>query len=245
VTKEPSQSEQPQRIELKDPAMAALLAWLVPGLGHYYQGRRAKAILYFVCIMGTFIYGLYLGGSRELGWGRAVYFSWRPGDKRPHYLCQLGIGIPAMPALVQANRVRDGKEPLFGYFMAPPELESDRADPGDQNPPYTLDTLHAKLHRFFDFGTVYTMVAGLLNILAAGPLPRGEHGLMETQLLANLWTKDFWYALPLIVAVSLVYAATRHEAIQPILRHAIRFGTWVIGFMAVIFAVLLLGTWCQ
>jgi hypothetical protein len=32
---------------------------------------------------------------------------------------------------------------------------------------------------------------------------------------------------------------------QPILRHAIRFGTWIIGFMAVIFVVLLLGTWYQ
>ena len=68
---------------------------------------------------------------------------------------------------------------------------------------------------------------------------------METLLLANLWTSDLWYALPLIIAVSLVYGATRHETMQPILRHAIRFGTWIIGFMAVIFAVLLLGTWYQ
>ena len=29
----------------------------------------------------------------------------------------------------------------------------------------TEDTLNKKLHRFFEFGTVYTMVAGLLNIL--------------------------------------------------------------------------------
>ena len=71
-----------QTVDLKDPALAGFLAWLVPGLGHLYQGRRAKAALFFVCIMGTFIYGCYLGGSKELGWGRVVYFSWRPGDKR-------------------------------------------------------------------------------------------------------------------------------------------------------------------
>ena len=165
MSKDPVKAEQEQSVELKDPALAALLAWLVPGLGHYYQGRVAKAILYFVCIMGTFAYGLYLGGSPELGWGRSVYFSWRVSDRRWAYLCQLGVGLPALPALVQASRVHEGKEPLLGYFMAPPEL-SDAFDMYDQHPPYTLDTLHAKLHRFFEFGTVYTMVAGLLNILA-------------------------------------------------------------------------------
>ena len=45
-------------IDLKDPALAALLAWLIPGLGHWYQGRRAKAVLFFVCIMGLFAYRL-------------------------------------------------------------------------------------------------------------------------------------------------------------------------------------------
>jgi hypothetical protein len=170
VSDRPEEAAEEHAVELKDPAVAALLAWLVPGLGHYYQGRTAKAILFFVCIMGTFVYGLYLSGSSELGWGRAVYFSWGPGDKkRLPYLCQIGIGLPAMPALVQASRVRDGKEPLFGYFMAPPlydEKEDPVHDDGDLHPPYTLSTLHARLHRFFEFGTVYTMVAGLLNILA-------------------------------------------------------------------------------
>jgi hypothetical protein len=175
ATKKPSEPEEPESIQLKDPMVAAVLAWILPGLGHYYQGRKAKAILFFVCIMGTFLYGLYLGGSSELGWGRAVYFSWRTGDKRLQYLCQIGIGIPALPALVQASRIRDGKSALWGGFMAPPELTSDLNDPGDRKPPFTLDTLHKKLHRYFDFGTVYTMVAGLLNILviydaAGGPV---------------------------------------------------------------------------
>ncbi len=51
-----------------------------------------------------------------------------------------------------------------------------------------------------------------------------------------------WYALPLIVAVSLVYAATRHEQPGPILNHALRIGAWIAGFMAAIFAVLWLIT---
>src|SRR3989304_2264410 len=51
-------------IDLKDPRLAAFLAWLVPGLGHLYQGRRGKGVLFFVCIVGTFVYGLYVGGGR-------------------------------------------------------------------------------------------------------------------------------------------------------------------------------------
>ena len=53
----------------------------------------------------------------------------------------------------------------------------------------------------------------------------------------------FWYSLPLIAAVSLVYAATRHEDMQPILAHAARTAIWIVGFMALIFAVLYLMGW--
>ena len=52
-----------------------------------------------------------------------------------------------------------------------------------------------------------------------------------------------WYALPLIVAVSLVYAATHHEKMGPILRHALRISLWILGFMGVIFAILAGVSW--
>jgi hypothetical protein len=47
-----------------------------------------------------------------------------------------------------------------------------------------------------------------------------------------------WYALPLVVSVSLVCAATRHELMRPILQHAMRFGVWVMVFMAVFMGLL-------
>ena len=47
-----------------------------------------------------------------------------------------------------------------------------------------------------------------------------------------------WYSVPLIVVISLVYAATRHEVLQPILQHALRFGMSIIGFMIIVFIVL-------
>jgi len=162
-------------VELKDPMLAAFLAWLVPGLGHLYQHRHGKAVLFFICIMSTFVYGLYLGGSEELGWGRVVYASWREGDKRLPYLCQVGMGLPAMPALVQANRVRRGKPPLWNGFMAPLSQAPDGFDKSgqelarggfDESGRVTMNKPYYDLNRLFELGTVYTMIAGLLNILA-------------------------------------------------------------------------------
>ncbi|HVX15208.1 MAG TPA: DUF6677 family protein [Pirellulales bacterium] len=148
----PSAQEEQIEIDLKDPLFAAFLAWLMPGLGHWYQGRMHKAVIFFVCILGTFIYGLYLGE------GRVVYASWRDNDRRLPYLCQVGVGLPALPALVQAKRSTPIQFPIYKDFMAPPRV----ADGGHDE----LDELQKRLNRFWELGTVYTMIAGLLNILA-------------------------------------------------------------------------------
>lgn len=174
--------ETAETVDLKDPALATLLAWAVPGLGHAYQGRWPKAVLFFVCIMGTFVYGLYLGSGPAVGWGRVVYLTWQPGEKRLYYLCQIGAGLPAVPALVQAIRVHGDKTP-FGTFMAPPFL-----GPTGDTPPgrVSLDTLHRRLGRYFELGTIYTAVAGLLNVLVildawAGPVVPVPHGKKEEE----------------------------------------------------------------
>lgn len=49
---------------------------------------------------------------------------------------------------------------------------------------------------------------------------------------------QIWYALPLIVAVSLVYAATRHELMYPILMRAAKTGAWISGFMLIVLCLL-------
>ena len=48
---------------------------------------------------------------------------------------------------------------------------------------------------------------------------------------------------PLVVIVSLVYGATRHEELPGILQHALHFGGWILGFLFVIFLVLLFASW--
>lgn len=67
---------------------------------------------------------------------------------------------------------------------------------------------------------------------------------MVSILLASTRIKDFWFALPLIVVVSLVYAATRHELMGPILSHALRIGVWIVSFILMVLVVLLTISWC-
>lgn len=67
---------------------------------------------------------------------------------------------------------------------------------------------------------------------------------MTTDLLAAVFShKQFWHLVPLIVVVSLVYGATRHEGWSDILDHALRFGVWILGFLSVIFVVLVVVSW--
>ena len=51
---------------------------------------------------------------------------------------------------------------------------------------------------------------------------------------------QLWCLIPLVVSVSLVYGATRHELMGSILQQALRAAIWIVGFMSVIFAILYL-----
>lgn len=66
---------------------------------------------------------------------------------------------------------------------------------------------------------------------------------MNPALLATLVHNQLWYLLPLVVVVSLVYGATRHELIGSILHHAFKAGIWILGFMGIVFVVLLFVSW--
>jgi 4-amino-4-deoxy-L-arabinose transferase-like glycosyltransferase len=44
------------------PFAAVALAWIVPGLGHFYLGRRKTALLYAAIVSATFLLGLSFEG---------------------------------------------------------------------------------------------------------------------------------------------------------------------------------------
>ena len=45
-----------------NPFAAAALAWLIPGLGHFYLGRRKTALLYAAIVTATYLFGLWFEG---------------------------------------------------------------------------------------------------------------------------------------------------------------------------------------
>ncbi len=204
----PQEEGEPIVVDLHDPFWAAFLAWIWPGAGHFYQRRFAKGFLFMICVLSTYFFGM------GLGHGRVVYASTKPGDFRWQYFCQLGVGAPALPALVQSFKTADGGDPFWilcerypadygddrsdlasekekvrkrfrritpenndqNYdgptlkdgFMAPP------AGPVLQNDPDVLGRWHYDYKHHYEMGTLFTVIAGLLNLLVvydafAGP----------------------------------------------------------------------------
>jgi TM2 domain-containing membrane protein YozV len=182
-------------LDLKNPGVAALLAWLIPGLGHLYQGRTLKGVLFFLTVCGLFFFGSWLGA-----W-RVVYLRWDNDEWRFSYLAQLGVGLPAFPAAFDALDVRPAfakvAPPLADYQSKPLttrelqalcerlsvprsdsslEMKKDLVESGAR---YVValeevDDLHRKYGVTMHIAAIYTLIAGLLNILiiydaAAGP----------------------------------------------------------------------------
>jgi hypothetical protein len=142
------------RVASRSPAQAAFLAWLVPGLGHFYQGRTGKGILYAVCILGLYTMGMVMGE------GKVVYWRWVNPLNNPerfclYYLGQFFVGLAALPALVQSTLQYFGWD-TSGYFWGL------MAEPSQ----IVLNGIQSRLGKLVEIGTIYTTVAGLLNILA-------------------------------------------------------------------------------
>ncbi len=194
-------------VDLRDPVVAAFLSWLLPGAGQLYQRRTAKGVLFMICIVSTFLFGMGLGR------GRVVYASTRKNDFRWQYYFQLGCGGLALPAIAQAYKTSKGGAPWFPLAYRYPPNTADAqgqlrefqivTDPADRKrlgqamlvdglyaPPagpisiHNNDVLgmwHYEMDQRYELGTLFTMIAGLLNLLViydafAGPfiLPPDE-----------------------------------------------------------------------
>ncbi len=154
---------------------AALLSYLVPGLGQISQGRVGKGVLFLICLLGLFFYGMYLGNWRN------VYIEGVPPPPpgkvarvnpvdalvaNARFFGQFWIGVVAWPAVIQYATAPEGVVPppehsLFGKFQSrPTETE--------------LNDLLRNTDKSPDLGWTYTVIAGVLNILViydalAGP----------------------------------------------------------------------------
>lgn len=169
------------------PKRGALLAWLFRGAGHLYQGRVAKGLLYMGCLVPMFLYGMLIGG------GKVAFASTQPLTPKPlafvvdrwQFICQAGIGVVALPALVERERFLDRDGPLFGGWFYPPSpysvdtrkvpFESIDSEQKTVMHPTELAKWQYDYGFAFELGSIVTAIAGLLNLLVvydahSGPL---------------------------------------------------------------------------
>jgi hypothetical protein len=168
--------------------LAAVLTYLLPGLGQIIQGRIGKGLLYFFCLMTLFYYGQYLGKWRivhlpncsNLPTARLPILGELTGLPRDlfyrkEFIAQFWMGLPSWPAIIQYRSTEplpqpsedDGRwqpnpHPILGRYMQPISE-------------YDINRLQANSNRYYDLGWVMTIIAGALNILViydalAGPL---------------------------------------------------------------------------
>jgi hypothetical protein len=71
------------------PEIAAVLAWLVPGLGHFYLGQRPKAIILLCAIMTAFVVGVALADFQAISIEHHKYA----------FFAQIGAGGPTLSVL--------------------------------------------------------------------------------------------------------------------------------------------------
>ena len=69
------------------PYLIGAAAWVVPGLGHLWLGRRQKGIIFLVALTLMFTYGLWLEG-------RLFPFQISEPLVALAFLADLGIGLP-------------------------------------------------------------------------------------------------------------------------------------------------------
>jgi hypothetical protein len=167
----PGQAAAPRPFHL----WAGVLSYLVPGLGQIVQGRYVKGALFCVCIYGLFFYGMALGSGtvrfedREYRVSSNVYLPDTVAEEsppsqmptlannlynRPQFLGQFWAGVVSWPAIIQyLSYDKEGKgHPILGNFEREPDSEA-------------LNVLHTSGDKRMELGWVYTVIAGVLNIL--------------------------------------------------------------------------------
>ncbi|MFM8273003.1 MAG: DUF6677 family protein [Gemmata sp.] len=158
--------------------LAALMSYLIPGLGQIYQGRIGKGLLFFGGLYLLFFYGMWMGQWRNV-WlpdtddlpdvafaGQQLGGVPKAVSYRPQFLGQFWIGIAAWPGVYQYATFDKTKDegPMFGKFQRMPEEKE-------------LNELQRNGNKRWDLGWVYTVIAGVLNLLViydalAGPMFR-------------------------------------------------------------------------
>ncbi|NLF30650.1 MAG: hypothetical protein GX591_07160 [Planctomycetes bacterium] len=102
------------------PVIGGVLAWAVPGAGHWFLGRKVRAVILFVAITALFWSGVAIGGvftvdpREQAWWSRAqmcaglsgVVSYYRQDHRYRMYEAQVISGPPSGPSLDAAVRAK-------------------------------------------------------------------------------------------------------------------------------------------
>ena len=125
-------------------ATACVLAWLLPGAGHYYLGKRAKGGVFLAIVVITFLTGIGLKGR--------VYLA--TSEQPLSYLATFAnVALGPMDLI--------GREVSYQRIIYVFPRETDRALYQE-----ILDLTRSRILAVtHEYGTTFILTAGLMNIL--------------------------------------------------------------------------------
>ncbi len=136
--------------------LVALAAWLLPGAGYWLIGQRARSLVIGITILLLFAMGLWIGGMRVVELPPpeprdTQSYPARLLNQRPWLIGQVLTGPVSFVPLLLESRMGISPQPLNNNGERPASPEG------------ALPASHARVN---EIGTLYTAVAGMLNLLA-------------------------------------------------------------------------------
>ncbi len=134
----------PPAAERVSPWLPCFLAWLFPGLGHLYLGRRRRAIVFCLVVLAAFTLGVGSSGCASIV----------DGEQPLSYLATFDNLALGPLDLV-------GRLVTFGSLSY--RLPRDPADPRRAE---LIDRLRTRVRGVtYEYGNTFLLTAGLMNIL--------------------------------------------------------------------------------
>jgi hypothetical protein len=124
---------------------AGVLAWILPGAGHYWLGQRGMAAVFFVAITFPYLTGVAIGGIKN---------SINPYSNHWLFLAEMGCGAYTSGFLLVNHQMRE----------IPPQLLKN-PERLNELPAETV-MRYVSFHPGAEVAQIYLAVAGLLNVLA-------------------------------------------------------------------------------
>src|SRR5262249_48033533 len=126
------------------PFVACVLAWLVPGLGHLYLGRKDRAAVFFLVVAATFGLGIASDGASSL-----------IEDRQP------------LTVLATFDNLAIAPSDLLGRYLTYGTIVY--ALPGEGGDPRRADLVDRQRKKVrsvtYEYGNTFLLTAGLMNLL--------------------------------------------------------------------------------